>query len=82
VSFDIDPVLLQPICRSRRLYAPHKSGYRARLAADGVELLTPAKQRIADNESSERRLGSTQLVIESAFSNLNGQMRLDHTRTT
>jgi len=77
VSFDIDPVLLQLICGSNRLYAPHSSGYRARIAADGVELLTPAKQRMADNEASERRLASTQLAIESAFSNLKGQMRLD-----
>jgi len=65
------------MCGSNRLYAPHSSGYRARIEADGVELLTPAKQRIADNETSERRLASTQLAIESAFSNLKGQMRLD-----
>jgi hypothetical protein len=58
VSFDIDPVLLQMICRSNRLYAPQSSGYQARIAADGVELLTPAKQRIAHNETSERRLAS------------------------
>jgi hypothetical protein len=77
VSFDIDLVLLHLICRSNRLYAPHSGGYRARIAADGVELLTPAKQGIADNETSERRLGPTQLAIESAYSNLKGQMRLD-----
>jgi transposase len=51
--------------------------YRARLAADGVELLTPAKERTADNERAERRLASTRLAIESVFSNLKGQMRLE-----
>src|SRR6266550_3377881 len=40
----------------------------ARLAAHGVELLTPAKERTASNESSsERRLASTRLAIESVF---------------
>lgn len=52
-------------------------GYRERLAADGVELLTPAKQRTTANEASERRLASVRLAIESVFSNLKGQMRLD-----
>ena len=51
--------------------------YQARLAADGVELLTPAKQRTAENEHNERRLASTRLAIESVFSNLKGQMRLE-----
>jgi len=50
------------------------SAYQARLAADGVELLTPAK---AANQTSERRLASTRLAIESVFSNLKGQMRLE-----
>jgi hypothetical protein len=53
------------------------SGYRARLAAAGVELLTPAKERTSANEASERRLASIRLVIESVFSNLKGQMRLE-----
>jgi IS5 family transposase len=53
------------------------SAYQARLAADGVELLTPAKERTASNEASERRLASTRLAIESVFSNLKGQMRLE-----
>ena len=52
-------------------------GYRERLAAAGVELLTPAKQRTAGNERSERRLASVRLAIESVFSNLKGQMRLE-----
>jgi hypothetical protein len=36
-------------------------GYRERLAAAGVELLTPAKERAADNELGERRLASVRL---------------------
>ena len=52
-------------------------GYRERLAADGVELLTPAKRRTRANEASERRLASVRLAIESVFSNLKGQMRLE-----
>jgi hypothetical protein len=53
------------------------SAYQARLAAEGVELLTPAKKRTASNEASERRLASTRLAIESVFSNLKRQMRLN-----
>jgi len=52
-------------------------GYRERLAAAGVELLTPAKERAATNELGERRLASVRLAIESVFSNLKGQMRLE-----
>jgi hypothetical protein len=52
-------------------------GYRERLAAAGVELLTPAKKRTAANEPGERRLASVRLAIESVFSNLKGQMRLE-----
>jgi hypothetical protein len=51
--------------------------YRERLAAAGIELLTPAKQRTAGNEAGERRLASVRLAIESVFSNLKGQMRLE-----
>jgi hypothetical protein len=51
--------------------------YRERLAAAGVELLTPAKERSASNEAGERRLASVRLAIESVFSNLKGQMRLE-----
>jgi Transposase DDE domain len=52
-------------------------GYRERLAADGVTLLTPDKTRTAANLGRERALASTRLVIESVFSNLKGQMRLE-----
>jgi hypothetical protein len=52
-------------------------GYELRLAASGIELLTPAKQRTSANEARERRLASTRLVIESVFANLKGQMRLE-----
>ena len=40
-------------------------------------LLTPDKTRTADNIDRERRLASTRLVIESVFSNLKDQMRLE-----
>jgi hypothetical protein len=53
------------------------SGYRVRLAAAGVELITPAKERTPANEAGERRLASIRLAIESVFSNLKGQMRLE-----
>jgi hypothetical protein len=53
-------------------------GYRDRLAADGVSLLTPSRTRTAANLGRERALASTRLVIESVFANLKGQMRLDH----
>jgi len=49
--------------------------YRARLAADGVELHTPAKKRTPANKLGERRLASVRLAIES-FSNLKRQTRL------
>jgi Transposase DDE domain len=51
--------------------------YAARLAAIGTTLLTPNKQRIAENLGRERALASTRLVIESIFSNLKEQMRLE-----
>src|SRR5205809_1277610 len=54
------------------------SAYRRRLAADGTDLLTPAKQRTSDNQTTERRLASTRLTIESVFANLKGHMRLEH----
>jgi hypothetical protein len=53
-------------------------GYQARLAADGVSLLTPNRTRTAANAGRERTLASTRLVIESVFANLKGQMRLEH----
>jgi hypothetical protein len=52
--------------------------YQARLAAAGTLLLTPDKTRTATNLARERALASTRLVIESVFSNLKGQMRLEH----
>jgi hypothetical protein len=51
--------------------------YAARLAAAGTTLLTPNKTRTAANLARERALASTRLVIESVFSNLKGQMRLE-----
>ena len=52
-------------------------GYRERLAAAGVELVTPAKERSGANEARERRLASVRLAIESVFASLKGQMRLE-----
>ncbi len=51
--------------------------YQARLAADGIELLTPAKERTPANHVRERRLAATRLAVESVFSSLKGQMRLE-----
>src|SRR6266480_143383 len=51
--------------------------YQARLAADQTRLLTPDRRRTAANLGRERALASLRLVIESAFSNLKGQMRLE-----
>ena len=51
--------------------------YRERLAADEIQLLTPDRTRTTDNLGRERALASTRLVIESVFSNLKGQMRLE-----
>jgi hypothetical protein len=52
--------------------------YARRLAATGTTLLTPDKTRTADNQRREHALASTRLVIESVFSNLKEQMRLEH----
>src|SRR3954463_9764229 len=54
--------------------------YAQRLAAAGTRLLTPDKTRTAANLGRERALASTRLVIESVFSNLKEQMRLEHHR--
>jgi Transposase DDE domain len=51
--------------------------YEKRLAADGITLLTPEKTRTPANRGRERALASTRLVIESVFSNLKEQMRLE-----
>jgi hypothetical protein len=52
--------------------------YEQRLAAGGTVLLTPDKTRTTANLARERTLASTRLVIESVFSNLKEQMRLEH----
>src|SRR6266566_3478273 len=52
-------------------------GYQTRLAADQTRLLTPDRTRTAANIGRERALASLRLVIESVFSNLKGQMRLE-----
>src|SRR3954471_1155095 len=52
--------------------------FAAQLAATGTTLLTPDKTRTAANLGRERALASTRLVIESVFSNLKEQMRLEH----
>jgi hypothetical protein len=51
--------------------------YQARLAANGTTLLTPDKTRTPANRGRERALASTRHVIESVFSNLKEQMRLE-----
>jgi IS5 family transposase len=51
--------------------------YARRLAANGTTLLTPDKTRTSANLGRERALASTRLVIESVFSNLKEQMRLE-----
>ena len=51
--------------------------YTKRLAASGTLLLTPDRTRTGANLRRERALASTRLVIESVFSNLKGQMRLE-----
>jgi hypothetical protein len=51
--------------------------YARRLAATGTTILTPDKTRSAANERRERALASTRLVIESVFSNLKEQMKLE-----
>ena len=51
--------------------------YARRLAASGTTLLTPDRTRTAGNQRREHALASTRLVIESVFSNLKEQMRLE-----
>ena len=51
--------------------------YTRRLAASGTRLLTPDRTRTAANQRREHALASTRLVIESVFSNLKEQMRLE-----
>jgi Transposase DDE domain len=51
--------------------------YRAQLEASGVALLTPAKERTEANAARERWLAAIRLAVESVFSTLKGQMRLE-----
>jgi hypothetical protein len=51
--------------------------YNTRMESSEVRLLTPARERTAENAERERALASTRLVIESVFSNLKQQMRLE-----
>jgi IS5 family transposase len=51
--------------------------YARRLAASGIQLLTPERTRTATNQPREHALASTRLVIESVFANLKQQMRLE-----
>ena len=51
--------------------------YSERMSCVEVELLTPARERTTANRSREHALASTRLVIESVFSNLKEQMRLE-----
>jgi Transposase DDE domain len=54
--------------------------HATRLAADDTTLLTPSKTRTAANFGRERAVASTRLGIESVFSNLEEQMRLQRHR--
>lgn len=51
--------------------------YNERMTCNEIELLTPARERTTANHARERALASTRLVIESVFSNLKEQMRLE-----
>jgi len=51
--------------------------YNQRMECTEVELLTPARERSASNAARERALAATRLTIESVFSNLKEQMRLE-----
>jgi hypothetical protein len=51
--------------------------YNQRMTSTEVRLLTPARERTAANHAHERALASQRLVIESVFSNLKEQMRLE-----
>ena len=64
-------------------FAGASSGDGTQFLAGGTTLLTPNKQRTADNLVRERALASTRLVIESVFSNLKEQRRVERhlTRT-
>ena len=51
--------------------------YNERMECAQVQLLTPARERTAANHGRERALASARLTIESVFSNLKEQMRLE-----
>ena len=51
--------------------------YADTLALQEVSILTPERRRDADNLAREKRLAALRLVIESTFSNLKRQMRLE-----
>jgi hypothetical protein len=51
--------------------------YNERMTCAEVELLTPARERTAANHDRERALAGARLTIESVFSNLKQQMRLE-----
>jgi hypothetical protein len=51
--------------------------YADTLALQEVTILTPERRRDADNLAREKRLAGLRLVIESTFSNLKRQMRLE-----
>jgi len=57
--------------------------YNQRMQSSEVRLLTPARERTAANHGRERALTGLRLTIESVFSNLKKQMRLeDHLAKT
>jgi hypothetical protein len=51
--------------------------YNQRMESAEVRLLTPSRERTAQNAGREHALTSTRLVIESVFANLKEQMRLE-----
>ena len=51
--------------------------YNERMDCAEVQLLTPARERTAANHGRERALAVARLTIESVFSNLKEQMRLE-----
>ena len=51
--------------------------YNERMECAEVQLLTPARERTTANHARERLLAGTRLTIESVFSNLKEQMRLE-----
>ncbi len=53
-------------------------GYATTIAAAGSRIVTPARERRHADANRERTLAGARLVIESVFSNLKRQMRLEH----